>query len=166
MRLWSGVRGGTLHVVARATACAVVIAACGSSASPARCRAVPSASPPQVTAARLVASADAASAQPGSTVAFTVVTWGPTRYEAPCDGPLQLVVEDQTTLSVYSSASTAGPASACGDVTLASGVREVYDVAWAVDPTQPRGLYRARLLLGDLPPITLPVRVGGNAAVC
>lgn len=110
--------------------------------------------------------ADRATVAPGQTVTFTVVAQGPARYAAPCTAPLQLVVDDATELSVFSAASSPGPASACGSLALGSGQREVYSVAWPVDPTLPRGRYYASLVLGDGPPLRLPISVAAAPGAC
>ncbi len=97
---------------------------------------------------------------------FTVVARGPSRFAAPCDGPVQLVVNDSGQLSVYSAVSATGEASPCGPVSLAAGRQAVYSAVWPVDSTLPGGRYTATLVLGDTPALTLTIRVGGAKSSC
>jgi hypothetical protein len=114
----------------------------------------------------VTAVADRGTVTPGATVTFTVVARGESRFTAPCAGPLQLLVDDSFQLSVYSTASAAGPSSPCGPVALAAGGRAVYSVAWPVDPSLPDGPYEATLVLGDMPSLRLAVTVTRAHASC
>ena len=148
-------------------AVAVLLSACAAQAAPVSssctARAAP---PPHAAAGPFLASAGQAVVAPGATVAFTVTATGPASFTAPCSGPLQLFVADDTTLRVYAAASATGPASPCGAVSLVKGKRDVYAVTWQVDPTLPPGPYTATLLLGDQPALTLTVKLASSVAGC
>jgi hypothetical protein len=153
--------------VAAAAWCALALVACGSARTGSRpCSPAPTQRPPEVSEATVTAVADRAVVAPGGTVTFTVVASGVSRFNAPCSGPLHVVIDDASQAGVYSTSSASGPSSPCGAVALAAGGRAVYSVAWPVDPTLPGGPYEATLVLGDTPAIQLPIAVGAVKPSC
>ncbi|MGA3183977.1 MAG: hypothetical protein ABSE52_05195 [Candidatus Dormibacteria bacterium] len=148
----------------RLAAVCLLLTACGSAVAVAtptpHCRPAPSLALPSAAAAPVSATADQAQVDPGTTVTFTEIAAGPAMVQVDCAQPLQLIVTDDTGLSVYSGYSPAAPASACGEVTLAGGAIETYQVTWPVDSSIPGGTYTATLVLGDAPELTLSLAVG------
>ena len=154
----------------RLAALAILLTACGSAVAVAtptpHCRPAPSLALPSAAAAAVSATADQAQVDPGSTVTFTETAAGPATVQVDCSQPLQVVVTDGTGLSVYSGDSPPAPATACGEVTLASGAAETYQVTWPVDSSLPGGTYTATLVLGDAPELTLTLAVGTLPGEC
>jgi hypothetical protein len=156
----------------RFAALALLLTACGGEVAMAtptpHCRSVPSLPPPSAAATPVSATADHAQVDPGSTVTFTETAAGPATVQVDCSQPLQVVVTDGTGLSVYSGSSPAAPASACvdGEVAVASGVTETYQVIWPVESSIPGGTYTATLILGDAPELTLTLAVGTVPGEC
>jgi plastocyanin len=154
----------------RLAALALLLTACGSALAVAtptpHCRPAPSLALPSAAAAPVSATADKAQVDPGSTVTFTETAAGPATVQVDCSQPLQIVVTDGTGLSVYSGSSAAAPASACGEVDIAGGAAESYQVTWPVDSSLPGGTYTATLVLGDTPELTLTLAVGTLPGEC
>jgi hypothetical protein len=148
----------------RLAALALLLTACGSEAAVATatptCRPAPTLAMPSASAAPVVATANQAQVDPGSTVTFTETASGPATLEVDCSQPLQVVVTDGTGLSVYSGYSAAAPSTACEEVTLADGASATYQVTWPVEASIPGGTYTATLTLGDAPELTLTLAVG------
>lgn len=153
----------------RLAAVALLIAGCGAGSSPAArtpC-ASPSALPaPTAAAAPVSAAADAGQVAPGGTVTFTETIAGPATLRIDCTSPLQVQVTDSTGLAVGSGASAAVSGAQCGPVALAAGASQSYQVAWAVDPALPGGVYTAALVLGDAPQLSLSIAVGVQPGGC
>ena len=99
-------------------------------------------------------------------MAFTEIVDGPAMVEVDCSQPLQVVVTDGTGLTVYSGYSAGAAPSACGEVSLAAGAGETYQVSWPVDASLPGGTYTATLVLGDAPELTLNLAVGTLPGAC
>ncbi|MGD0448992.1 MAG: hypothetical protein ABSB36_10365 [Candidatus Dormibacteria bacterium] len=154
----------------RLAALALLLTACGGEVAMAtptpQCRSAPSLPPPSAAATPVSATADHAQVDPGTTVTFTETAAGPATVQVDCTQPLQVVVTDGTGLSVYSGSSPAAPASACGEVALASGLTETYQVTWPVESSIPGGTYTATLILGDAPELTLTLAVGTVPGEC
>jgi hypothetical protein len=155
----------------RLAALALLLTACGGAVAVATptpsCRPAPSLALPSASAAPVAATADHAQVDPGGTVTFTEIADGSATLEVDCSQPLQVIVTDGTGLSVYSGYSAAAPASACaGEVTLATGAAETYQVTWPVDSSLPGGTYTATLVLGDAPELTLTLAVGTLPGEC
>jgi hypothetical protein len=156
----------------RLAALALLLTACGGEVAMAtptpHCRPAPSLAPPSAAAAPVSATADQAQVDPGGTVTFTETAGGPATVQVDCAQPLQVVVTDGTGLSVYSGYSPPAPASACveGEVAVASGVTETYQVTWPVESSIPGGTYTATLILGDAPELTLTLAVGTLPGEC
>jgi hypothetical protein len=147
-------------LVAGPLGAALALAACGVAGQSARCTAHASPSPPVATAGQLTATVDRAVVPGGGSLQASVHIAGPLRYQAPCDGPVQLIVVDSADIHVDSLAPPAPRGTPCGEVSLAAGQSAEYDVAWTADPTLPPGAYRLVLGLGDQPQLALPVRLG------
>ncbi len=149
---------------------ALLLAACGGVVAVATptpsCRPAPVLAAPSAAAAPVSATADRALVDPGGTVAFTEIVDGPAMVEVDCSQPLQVVVTDGTGLTVYSGYSAGAPPSACGEVSLAAGAGETYQVSWPVDASLPGGTYTATLVLGDAPELTLNLAVGTLPGAC
>jgi hypothetical protein len=156
----------------RLAALALLLTACGGVVAVAtptpHCRPAPSLALPSAAAAPVSATADHAQVDPGGTVTFTETAAGPASVQVDCSQPLQVVVTDGTGLSVYSGYSPAAPATACGEgeVDLAAGAAETYQVPWPVESSIPGGTYTATLILGDAPELTLTLAVGTLPGEC
>jgi len=111
-------------------------------------------------------SADEAVVSGGDDVSFTVVVQGPDNYTAACPTPLQLLVEDDSSLRVYAGTAPSGPSSPCGDVALTGAQRAVYTAVWPVDPSLPSGTYVAHLVLGDQPDYVVQLQLGLPTTLC
>jgi hypothetical protein len=149
-----------------AAGAAAGLTACGGDAQAVHCTPRPSPSPPVATAGQITASADRAVVPSGDTVATTVHVTGPLAYQAPCTGPLSLIVIDSTDIHVFSAAPPAPKGTPCGAVTLAAGQSAEYDVQWNADPTLPSGRYRLVLALGDQPQLVLSMQLGLATSDC
>jgi hypothetical protein len=99
-------------------------------------------------------------------VTFTEVAVGPATVQVDCSEPLQVAVTDSTGLTVYSGSSAGSPPGACGEVALAAGAADTYQVTWPVDSSLPGGTYTATLVLGDAPELTLNLAVGTLPGDC
>ena len=153
----------------RLAALGLLLTACGSvaTATPTpHCRPAPVLPPPHASAAPVAAAADRARVDPGGTVTITETVTGPASLRVDCSQPLQLIVTDSTDLSVYSGYSAGAPDAACGDLSLASGDGQTYQVGWPVDPSLPGGTYTATLVLGNAPQLTLSLAVGALPGTC
>jgi len=138
---------------------AVGVTACGS-AAPARLPCPPPVrSGAHAAVGPISVTTDRSRLHGGTAVTFTVLVTGPAAYQAACDGPLQLLVADTSDQHVYSGKSAPAMVGGCGDVTLAEGQRQVYNVSWQPEPTLPAGTYEAVLLMGDQPGLTVPLVV-------
>jgi len=83
-------------------AVALGLAACNQDTVATRCRPVPTPSPSVASAGRLLATTDAAVVPTGGSVDASVKVTGPLDYQAPCEGPLSLIVIDRTDIHVDS----------------------------------------------------------------
>src|SRR5690348_4007156 len=83
-------------------AVALGLVACNQDTVATRCRPVPTPSPPVAGAGQLTATSDAAIVPTGGSVDATVTVAGPLDYQAPCEGPLSLIVIDRTDIHVDS----------------------------------------------------------------
>jgi hypothetical protein len=149
-----------LRLVAALLGVALGTAACGGETTATRCTPQPTTSPPSAVAGPLTAGVDQAVMPSGGTLVATVKVAGPLAYQAPCDGPLRLIVVDSSDIHVDSLAPAAPKGTPCGAVNLASGQKAEYDVQWTADPTLPPGGYRLVLALGDQAQLALSVRIG------
>lgn len=145
---------------------ALGLVACNQDTVATRCRPVPTPSPPTASAGQLSASADAGIVPTGGSVDATVKVSGPLDYQAPCEGPLSLIVIDRTDIHVDSLTPPAPKGTPCGAVKLAAGQSAEYDVLWTSDPTLPPGPYRLALTLGDQPQLVLTVQLGYEVQTC
>jgi len=145
---------------------ALGLVACNQDTVATRCRPVPTPSPPVATAGQLTATTDAGIVPTGGAIDASVKVAGPLSYQAPCDGPLSLIVIDRTDIHVDSLAPPALKGTPCGAVSLAAGQSAEYDVLWSSDPSLPPGPYRLVLSLGDQPQLVLSVRLGYEVQTC
>jgi len=154
----------------RFAAVALLLTACGGTAATTTptppCRTAIHFPAPSAAAGPVAATADQAQVDPGATVTFTETLSGPATVQVDCSEPLQVLVTDSTSLSVYSGYSEGVATSACGTLTLAVGASQSYQVAWPVDPSLPGGTYTATLVLGDAPQLTLTLAVGTLPGGC
>jgi hypothetical protein len=157
-------RRPSLHA-ALAGVCACLVA-CGAETTAARCTPPPTPSPPSVAAGALTASADRAVVPLGGMLKVTVAVAGPLSYQAPCDGPVRLIVVDSADIHVDSVSPPAPRGTPCGAVAVAAGQTAHYDLLWTADPTLPVGAYRLVLTLGDQPALSLPVSLGLAGITC
>jgi hypothetical protein len=140
----------------------LLLVACGDVVAPPQCTAIPTASPPHVSAGALTARADHGVMPAGNTLHVSVEAAGPLSYSAPCNQPLQLIVSDSADLHVASGGAAAPKGTPCGAVSLQAGQTAHYDVAWPSDPTLPAGEYRVVVTLGDQAPLALSVQLGAG----
>ena len=146
----------------------LALAACGSTGSTARCSPTPhpSIGPPEVVDGPVTASAGSGVVALGSTAHVAVRVVGPASYQAPCEGPVRMIVVDSSDMHLYTDTPPAPRGTPCGAVTLAAGQHAEYDLSWPVDPTLPTGGYRLLLALGNQPDMVLPLHVGPIVDEC
>jgi len=156
----------TLHPLLAALLGAALCAACGEGGQTARCTPSAPATPPRTTSGALTAFTDRAVVPTGGSLQASVRVTGPAHYQAPCDGPLQVIVVDSADIHVDALSAPAPRGTPCGSVALAAGQSAEYDVPWNTDPTLPPGEYRLVLGLGDQPQLVLHVRLGVDVSAC
>jgi hypothetical protein len=149
---------------------ALLLTACGPAKAVATAVACATPTPipaPSMASPPYTAVADVGRVDPGGTVTFTETVEGPASLQVDCAQPLTVVVTDSTGLSVYSGSSAQAQGDGlCGQLSLAGGTTQAYEVSWPVDSSLPGGDYRAALVLGDAPPLILTVAVGVIPASC
>jgi len=141
-------------------AAAMGLAACGDDGSTARCTPHASATVSTAHAGLLTAALDRAVVPSGGSVLASLRVAGPLSYQAPCAGPVRLLVIDSTDIHVDSLTPPAPKGTPCGAVKLTAGQHVEYDVPWTADPTLPSGRYRLVLILDTQPQLVLSVQVG------
>jgi hypothetical protein len=146
---------------------ALASAGCGSAGGAAATQCAHTPPPvPRIARGPVTVTADQAVVPAGGNVSFTVVVRGPDSFSAQCPAPVQLLVEDDTSLRVYAGSAATGPAAPCGTVVLAPGNRAVYTAVWPVDPSLPGGIYVAHIVLGDQPDYVVRIQVGAAIGTC